>query len=63
MIFYEQNSNKLIYKLINVKMEDKVQKAYDFLNIPENKHLKEFICSLNTMLLGSPEIKTAILIN
>jgi hypothetical protein len=24
-------------------MEDKVQSAYDFLNQPENKHLKEFV--------------------
>ena len=24
-------------------MEDKVQLAYDFLNQPENKHLKEFV--------------------
>ena len=24
-------------------MEDKVQKAYDYLNLAENKHLKEFV--------------------
>ena len=28
-------------------MEDKVQKAYDFLNQSENKHLKEFVKTFN----------------
>ena len=28
-------------------MEEKVQKAYDFLNQPENKHLKEFVKNFN----------------
>ena len=28
-------------------MEDKVQSAYDFLNQPENKYLKEFVKNFN----------------
>jgi hypothetical protein len=30
-------------------MEDKVQNAYDFLNQPENKHLKEFVKNFNQL--------------
>ena len=28
-------------------MDDKVQSAYDFLNQPENKHLKDFVKNFN----------------